>query len=154
MPSWTSSRSLLLPRARHCVLSATPVLATDGRSGRGGVSRPPAYRDGRRNPAELWGFSDTPWSGRYRVYLVLTVAVVSAYLRSPSLQPTQRRLDAGEAPTRALLATVAGGDQLEAAALMLSGFVSNAAMMHDKLLSDELIAAAVDIVLAGIAPTD
>ncbi|MDQ2849153.1 MAG: hypothetical protein M3Y49_00195 [Actinomycetota bacterium] len=56
--------------------------------------------------------------------------------------------------TRAPLATVAGSDQLQAAALMLSGFVSNAAMMPDKLLSDELIAATVDIALAGIAPTD
>lgn len=60
----------------------------------------------------------------------------------------------GEAPLRTLLATVAAGDQLEAAALMLSGFVSNAAMMHDKLPSDELIAAAVDIALSGIAGAD
>ncbi len=55
---------------------------------------------------------------------------------------------------RALPATVAGGDHFEAAALMLSGFVSSAAMMPDKLLSDELIVAAVDVALAGIAPTD
>lgn len=60
----------------------------------------------------------------------------------------------GEAPLRALLATVAHGDQLEAAALMLSGFISSAAMMHDKLPSDALIAAAVDIALSGIAATD
>lgn len=59
----------------------------------------------------------------------------------------------GEAPQRALLATVAEGDQLEAAALMLSGFVSTAAMMHDKLPSDTLIAAAVDLVLDGISAT-
>lgn len=60
----------------------------------------------------------------------------------------------GEAPQRALLATVASGDQLEAASLMLSGFLSTAAMMHDSLPSDELIATAVDLVLAGIARGD
>lgn len=60
----------------------------------------------------------------------------------------------GEGPLRALLATVAHGDQLEAAALMLSGFVSNAAMMHDTIPSDDLIAAAVDIALSGITATD
>lgn len=60
----------------------------------------------------------------------------------------------GEAPQRALLATVARGDQLEAAALMLSGFISSAAMMHNELPSDGVIAAAVDLVLSGIAHTD
>ncbi|MEO8750477.1 TetR/AcrR family transcriptional regulator [Dermatophilaceae bacterium Sec6.4] len=57
----------------------------------------------------------------------------------------------GEAPLRTMLATVADGERFEAAALMLSGFVSNAAMMHDTLPSDALIAAAVDIALLGIA---
>lgn len=60
----------------------------------------------------------------------------------------------GEAPQRALLATITRGDQLEAASMMLSGFVSTAAMMHDSLPSDELITTAVDLVLAGISRGD
>lgn len=86
---------------------------------------------------------------------MLTVAVVYAYLRSPSLQPRQRRLDAGKAPTRALLVTVAGGDQLETV-LMRSGFVSNYAVKARQAPSDELFAAARSIPpwLAPPPPTE
>ncbi len=59
----------------------------------------------------------------------------------------------GEATQRALLATITHGEELEAASLMLSGFVSTAAMMHDSLPSDELITTAVDLVLGGISHT-
>ncbi len=79
---------------------------------------------------------------------------VLAEMSSSSAQLAQIRDEMvrnGEAPQRALLATITHGDELEAASLMLSGFVSTAAMMHDSLPSDELITTAVDLVLTGIS---
>ena len=59
-------------------------------------------------------------------------------------------VDDGEAVVRSVLSQVAQGAALEAAALMLTGFVINAAMLHDGPPDDELIAAAVDLTLAGL----
>jgi AcrR family transcriptional regulator len=60
----------------------------------------------------------------------------------------------GERVLRQLLGTVLRGDELEAAALMLSGAVLDSALMHGRLPADEVIAAAVDLVLraAGAPP--
>jgi hypothetical protein len=53
----------------------------------------------------------------------------------------------GERVLRGLLAPRLHGPEVEAATLMLSGAILNAAMMHGHALADEVIAAAVDIVL-------
>ena len=55
----------------------------------------------------------------------------------------------GERVLRGILATTLDGPELDAAILMLSGAVLNAAMMHGRPPSDDVIAAAVDIVLRG-----
>lgn len=55
----------------------------------------------------------------------------------------------GERVLRGLLAPALQGPKLEAAILMLSGAVLNAAMMHGAPPEDDVIAAAVDIVLAA-----
>ncbi|MBV9794855.1 MAG: TetR/AcrR family transcriptional regulator [Actinobacteria bacterium] len=55
----------------------------------------------------------------------------------------------GERVNRALLAQVFQGDELDAAVLMLTGMVINSAVVHGQLPSDDLIAAAVDLVLRG-----
>ena len=54
---------------------------------------------------------------------------------------------AGERVLRELLAPRLQGPELEAAILMLSGAILNAAMMHGRPPADDVIAAAVDIVL-------
>ncbi len=56
----------------------------------------------------------------------------------------------GERVLRGLLAPALQGPKLEAAILMLSGAVLNAAMMHGAPPEDDVIAAAVDIVLAAV----
>jgi hypothetical protein len=48
---------------------------------------------------------------------------------------------------RRLLAQVLHGPELEAAALMLCGSVLHSALMHGRLPDDEVVAAAVDLVL-------
>src|ERR1700744_442519 len=53
----------------------------------------------------------------------------------------------GEHVTRGLLAPVLDGADLEAAVQMLTGAVLNSALLHGKLPSDDVIAAAVDTVL-------
>lgn len=53
----------------------------------------------------------------------------------------------GERVLRGLLAPRLHGPKLEAATLMLSGAILNAAVMHGHPPEDEVIAAAVDIVL-------
>lgn len=55
----------------------------------------------------------------------------------------------GERVLRGLLAPTLHGPKLEAAILMLSGAILNAAMMHGRPPPDDVIAAAVDIVLAA-----
>jgi AcrR family transcriptional regulator len=56
-------------------------------------------------------------------------------------------VSAGERVLRELLAPRLQGPELEAAILMLSGAILNAAMMHGRPPADDVIAAAVDIVL-------
>ena len=56
----------------------------------------------------------------------------------------------GEHVLRGLLAPRLHGPKLEAAILMLSGAILNAAMMHGRPPEDDVIAAAVDIVLAAV----
>ena len=56
-------------------------------------------------------------------------------------------VSAGERVLRELLAPRLQGPELEAAILMLSGAILNAAMMHGHPPGDDVIAAAVDIVL-------
>jgi len=56
-------------------------------------------------------------------------------------------VSAGERVLRELLAPRLQGAELEAAILMLSGAILNAAMMHGRPPADDVIAAAVDIVL-------
>ena len=53
----------------------------------------------------------------------------------------------GERVLRGLLSPALQGPKLEAATLMLSGAVLNAAMMHGRPPADDVLAAAVDIVL-------
>jgi AcrR family transcriptional regulator len=60
----------------------------------------------------------------------------------------------GERVVRQLLATVLTGAELEAAALMLSGAVLDAALMHGELPGDDVIAASVDLVLRAAGSTD
>jgi AcrR family transcriptional regulator len=55
----------------------------------------------------------------------------------------------GERVLRELLSRVLRGPELEAAALMLSGAILHSALMHARLPDDEVIAATVDLVLAG-----
>jgi AcrR family transcriptional regulator len=57
-------------------------------------------------------------------------------------------VSAGERVLRELLAPRLQGPELEAAILMLSGAILNAAMMHGHPPADDVIAAAVDIVLS------
>jgi len=59
---------------------------------------------------------------------------------------------AGERVLRELLAPRLQGPELEAAILMLSGAILNAAMMHGRPPADDVIAAAVDIVLGCSNP--
>ncbi|MBO1755469.1 TetR/AcrR family transcriptional regulator [Allobranchiibius sp. CTAmp26] len=92
-----------------------------------------------------------------RVYRVDRLLAVLADLAVSSKEMAQIRdemVDDGEAVIRSMLATVAHGPALEAASLMLPGFVLNAAMLHDGPPDDDLIAAAVDITLAGIRAKD
>jgi AcrR family transcriptional regulator len=57
----------------------------------------------------------------------------------------------GESPIRALLAaSPAAAARHEAAVLMLSGLVTHAVLMHGEGPTDEVIAAAVDMVLDGL----
>jgi AcrR family transcriptional regulator len=58
-------------------------------------------------------------------------------------------VSAGERVLRELLAPRLQGPELEAATLMLSGAILNAAMMHGRPPADDVIAAAVDIVLGA-----
>lgn len=70
---------------------------------------------------------------------------------TPELADLRDRLVAdGEHVLRGLLGTVLGGVELEAATLMLSGAILNSALMHGRLPSDDLIAAAVDLVLRAV----
>ncbi|SIS20042.1 transcriptional regulator, TetR family [Williamsia sterculiae] len=62
----------------------------------------------------------------------------------------ERLVTEGERPLRSMLATVAQGPSFDAAVSMLSGVVVCATLMWDELPSDEVIAAAVDIVLDGV----
>ena len=57
----------------------------------------------------------------------------------------------GEAVIRTLLAQVAQGRRLEAAVLMLTGLVLNAALLHHGPPDDETVGEAVDLALAGLA---
>lgn len=57
----------------------------------------------------------------------------------------------GERPMRELLATIADGPAFDAAIAMIDGVVICSSLMYDTLPSDEVIAAAVDIVVAGLA---
>jgi AcrR family transcriptional regulator len=56
-------------------------------------------------------------------------------------------VSAGERVVRGLLAPTLHGPRLEAATLMLTGAILNAAMMHGRPPEDDVIAAAVDLVL-------
>jgi AcrR family transcriptional regulator len=66
----------------------------------------------------------------------------------PELAAVRDRLVAeGEEVLRGLLAQALAGAELEAATLMLSGAVLHSALMHGRLPPDEVIAAAVELVL-------
>ncbi|CAA9242901.1 MAG: hypothetical protein AVDCRST_MAG41-1538 [uncultured Corynebacteriales bacterium] len=56
----------------------------------------------------------------------------------------------GERPMRERLGTVLSGARLEAATVMLCGLVLDAALLHGAPPTDEVLAAAVDLVLHGI----
>lgn len=56
----------------------------------------------------------------------------------------------GERPMRERLATVLSGARLEAATVMLCGLVLDAALLHGTPPADDVIEAAVDLVLHGI----
>lgn len=58
----------------------------------------------------------------------------------------------GERVLRQLLGTVLRGAELEAATLMLSGAILNSALMHGRLPADDVIAAAVELVLRAAGP--
>jgi AcrR family transcriptional regulator len=58
----------------------------------------------------------------------------------------------GERVLRQLLGTVLRGAEMEAATLMLSGAILNSALMHGRLPADDVIAAAVDLVLRAAGP--
>jgi len=74
------------------------------------------------------------------------LAAVTAF--EPDLAEVRDQLVAdGEHVTRELLAPVLDGADLEAAVQMLTGAVLNSALLHGKLPSDDVIAAAVDTVL-------
>ena|ERR1700761_18757 len=74
------------------------------------------------------------------------LAAVTAF--EPDLAEVRNQLVAdGEHVTRGLLAPVLDGADLEAAVQMLTGAVLNSALLHGKLPSDDVIAAAVDTVL-------
>lgn len=74
--------------------------------------------------------------------------------RAPSVPELVEMRDAfvadGERPIRERLGTVLSGPRLEAAAVMLCGLVLDAALLHGSPPTDEVLAAAVDIVLHGI----
>jgi AcrR family transcriptional regulator len=58
----------------------------------------------------------------------------------------------GERVLRQLLGTVLRGAEMEAATLMLSGAILNSALMHGRLPADDVIAAAVELVLRAAGP--
>lgn len=90
----------------------------------------------------------------YRVDRLLAVLADLAVSSREMAQVRDQMVSDGEAVVRSLLGAVTHGAQLDAAALMLTGFVINAAMLHGGPPDDELIAAAVDLTLAGIHATD
>ena len=86
----------------------------------------------------------------HRVDRLLSVLADLAVSSEEMAGIRNRMVDDGEAVVRSVLARVTQGSALEAAALMLTGFVINAAMLHDGPPDDDLIAAAVDLTLDGI----
>jgi AcrR family transcriptional regulator len=71
----------------------------------------------------------------------------------PEVAPIRDRfVDDGEAPIRRMIGEQEASDaRREAAVLMLSGLVTHAVLMHGDGPSDDVVEAAVDIVLAGLA---
>lgn len=92
---------------------------------------------------------------RHRLDRALAVLADLAASMPDLAQLRDRLVDDGERVVRRLLAQVLHGPELEAAALMLCGSVLHSALMHGRLPDDEVIAAAVDLVLraARTAPT-
>lgn len=56
----------------------------------------------------------------------------------------------GERTVRALLATVLSGDRLEATTLMLCGAVLQSALMHGAVPTEQVVGAAVDVIVSGL----
>lgn len=56
----------------------------------------------------------------------------------------------GERPMRERLGTVLSGPRLEAATVMLCGLVLDAALLHGTPPTDDVLEAAVDLVLHGV----
>ena len=76
------------------------------------------------------------------------LAAVAAF--EPELAEVRDQLVSdGEQVMRQLLVPLLDGAGLEAAVLMLTGAVLNSAILHGRLPSDSVIAAAVDLVLRG-----
>lgn len=72
----------------------------------------------------------------------------------PDMDAVRNRLVTdGENVVRRLLAPMLQGSELEAATLMLCGAVLHSALMHGRLPGDDVIAAAVDLVLRAVHPT-
>jgi AcrR family transcriptional regulator len=87
---------------------------------------------------------------QHRIHRALAV-LVTLTATSPELADVRDKLVAdGEHVLRELLAPVLAGPELEAAVLLLSGTVINAALFHGQLPSDAVIAAAVDFVLCAV----
>ena len=83
----------------------------------------------------------------HRIHRALSVLVTLA-ATTPELADVRDKLVAdGEHVLRELLAPVLAGAELEAAVLMLSGAVLNAALFHGQLPSDAVIVAPVALVL-------
>ena len=90
--------------------------------------------------------------GMERQRLDRALAALAALTASvPGLAEVRDRLVAeGERVLRQLRAPVAGGTELEAATMMLSGSVLQSALLHGRLPSDDVIAATVDLMLRSL----
>lgn len=77
-------------------------------------------------------------------------ALVGLTASHPELEATRVKIVTdGEHVMRAVLGHVLAGPQLDAAVLMLCGSMINAALLHGRVPDDDVIAAGVDLVLAG-----